>query len=310
MKIVFFGSSEFAVPALQALSDKEDVALVVTQPDRKQGRSLKFDSTPVKKLAEKKSIEVFQPANVNDRDSMEHLKRFNAELFVVVSFGQILKRELLDMPKISLNVHASLLPKYRGAAPINWAIANGEKQTGITIIRMNEKMDEGDIVLKEIVPIAVDEDAVTLLDKLSRKGAEVLLKAVDLNKKGLASFEKQVASEATYAPKLKKEDGLIDWNWSAEKIYNRIRAFVPWPGCFTHWDNKILKIWQAKPGELPCHTEREVGAVIECSDKGILVVTGNKSALEIEELQIAGKRRMKASEFIAGCRKMKPGAKL
>ena len=307
MKIVFFGSSEFAVPVLETLKDKEEVVLIVTQPDRKKGRSLKVDSTPVKKLAEKIGIEIFQPANVNTKDSIERLKAFGADAFVVVSFGQILKPELLDIPKIPLNVHASLLPKYRGAAPVNWAIANGDKQTGITIIRMNENTDEGDIVSKEIVLIGADDDAILLSERLSRKGVAVLLKSIDLIKKGSVSFEKQQDSEATYAPKLKKQDGLIDWNWSAEKICARIRAFVPWPGCFTCWDNKVLKIWKAKLHA--GHKGEKPGTVLEINKDGILVSAG-KGAIGIEELQPESRRRMSAEEFVAGHKELTPGAKL
>ncbi len=304
MKIIFFGSSEFAVPVLEALKDREEVSLVVTQPDRKKGRSLKKDSTPVKKLAGKIGIEVFQPSDVNAKDSIERLKRVGADVFIVVSFGQILKKEVLDIPKISLNAHASLLPKYRGAAPINWAIANSEKETGVTIIRMNEKMDEGDIILKETVSIGADEDAVTLSGKLSRKGGEALLRAVDLIKKGAAGFEKQIESDATFAPKLKKEDGLIDWSWDAKKIYNRIRAFVPWPGCFTYWDKKVLKICGARP-----HAESKTakpGTVLEVTKDGILVSVG-KGAIIVDELQPESKRRMRAEEFIAGHKELTPG---
>ena len=290
MKIIFFGSSEFAVPALEGL----DVALVVTQPDRKKGRSQKISSTAVKMKADSLKIQTFQPEDVNSEKSIEFLKGLGADVFVVVSFGQILSKKLLDLPKLyALNVHASLLPKYRGAAPINWAIANGEKETGITIIKMNEKMDEGDIVLKEAVSINKDEDATQLSDKLSKKGAEVLLKCLDSS----INFEKQDSSKATYAPKLKKEDGLIDWNWSAEKIHNRIRAFVPWPGCFTHLDKKILKIYKASARPEP--SDKKPGTILEITKEYISVSAG-KGILNIKELQLESKRRMSVKEFIPG----------
>ena len=290
MKIIFFGSSEFAVPALEGL----DVALVVTQPDRKKGRSQKISSTAVKMKADSLKIQTFQPEDVNSEKSIEFLKGLGADVFVVVSFGQILSKKLLDLPKLyALNAHASLLPKYRGAAPINWAIANGEKETGITIIKMNEKMDEGDIVLKEAVSINKDEDATQLSDKLSKKGAEVLLKCLDSS----INFEKQDSSKATYAPKLKKEDGLIDWNWSAEKIHNRIRAFVPWPGCFTHLDKKILKIYKASARPEP--SDKKPGTILEITKEYISVSAG-KGILNIKELQLESKRRMSVKEFIPG----------
>jgi len=290
MKIIFFGSSEFAVPVLEGL----DVALVVTQPDRKKGRSQKISSTVVKMKADSLKIKAFQPEDVNSEESIEFLKGLGADIFVVVSFGQILSKKLLDLPKLyALNVHASLLPKYRGAAPINWAIANGEKETGVTIIKMNEKMDEGDIVLRETVLINKDEDAVELSKKLSKKGAEVLLKCLDSS----INFEKQDSSKATYAPKLKKEDGLIDWNWSAEEIYNRIRAFVPWPGCFTHLDKKILKIYKASVRPEP--SDKKPGTILEITKEYISVSAG-KGILNIKELQLESKRRMSVKEFIPG----------
>ena len=307
MKIIFFGSSDFAVPILEALDKKEDVALAVTQPDREKGRSLRVASTAVKRSAVNLGIEVYQPDNVNKKDSIERLKKLDADIFIVVSFGQILKKEVLDLPeKYCLNMHASLLPKYRGAAPINWAIANGEKETGVTIIKMNEKMDEGDMLSSRRVNISGDDDAVTLSDRLSKKGAEFLLKSIDLIKEGKACFQKQDSSRATYAPKLEKQDGLIDWCMSAGKIHNRVRAFVPWPGCFTRLDKKILKIWKVKPAAVSNYPDSGPGTVLEIRKSGILVSTG-KDGLEIEELQLEGKRRMRAEEFIAGHKEITPG---
>ena len=309
MKIVFFGSSDFAAPVLEALSKTEEVALVVTQPDRKKGRSLKIAPTAVKKTADSLGIKVYQPENVNKKKSVEHLKSFKADLFVVVSFGQILKKELLDIPaKYCLNVHASLLPKYRGAAPINRALANGEKETGVTIIRMNEKMDEGDIMIKEPVEISINDDSVTLADKLSMKGSSLLLRAIDLIKTGTANFVKQESSDATYAPKLKKQDGAIDWNLDAAEICDRVRAFVPWPGCFTHLGPKVLKIWEVTPTGISGYKGSSPGTILEIRKDGILVSAG-KGAIEIKVIQPEGKRRMKSEEFIAGHREISPGIK-
>lgn len=310
MKVIFFGSSDFAVPAFRALEEKEEVILAVTQPDRKKGRSLKLDSTPVKKAADKSGVKSFQPDDVNSKEAVCYLRGFGADIFVVVSFGQILRKEVLDLPAAyPLNVHSSLLPKYRGAAPINWAIANGEKKTGVSVIKMNEKMDQGDIILKKAVPIAGNEDAIRLSERLSAEGADVLLESIELIKKDRVSLAKQNEAEATYAPRLKKEDGLIDWKLSSGEIYNRVRAFVPWPGCFTYWDKNILKIWRAETETLSGQTE-DAGTVLDCSDRGILVMTGNNGGLRIKELQIAGKRRMSAPQFIAGHRGIKPGSRL
>ena len=308
MKIIFFGSSNFAVPILEELAKNEEVALVVTQPDREKGRALKVAPTAVKSKAEELGIEIFQPGKVNTKESIEFLKKFNADLFIVVSFGQILSKEVLSLPKLyCLNIHASLLPKYRGAAPINWAIANGEKETGVTIMKMNEKMDEGDVLLNESVAMDADDDAVTVSDKLSKKGSQVLLKAVELIKADKADFIKQDNSKATFAPKLKKDDGLIDWKMTAEEISNRIRAFAPWPGCFTYLDKKMLKIWKAIPVHLSGEpsgspdrwTKGKPGTVLEADRNGILVKTG-KDALKIQELQLEGSRRMTVEEFLAG----------
>ncbi len=308
MKIIFFGSSDFTVPFLEALKQREELILVVTQPDRKKGRSQRMTPTPVKEEAGRLGIEIFQPDDVNCPSSIDNLKKFNADLFIVVSFGQILSGELLEVPKkFSINVHASLLPKYRGAAPINWAIANGEKETGITVIKMNEKMDEGEIILKEAVSIANNEDAVELSKRLSKKGVEPLLNSIDLIKRDTVTLAEQEDARVTYAPKLKKQDGLIDWNWSAEKIYNRIKAFVPWPGCFTRMDEKILKIWRARPDTNALSADSKPGIVLETGKDGILVGTG-KGVLRIIELQPEGRRRMNAEEFIAGHKKMVAGA--
>jgi methionyl-tRNA formyltransferase len=300
MKIVFFGSSSFAAPILEKLAESEEIVLVVTQPDRRKGRSLQIAPTAVKLKSEELGIKTFQPAKVNSEESIAFLKKFNADLFIVVSFGQIMSKAVLSLPKLyCLNIHASLLPEYRGAAPINWAIANGEKETGVTIMRMNEKMDEGDIVLKDTLHIGESEDAIALTKKLSIKGAGLLLDAIKLIKDDEVEFTAQDDNKTTYAPKLKKEDGLIDWAKSADEIYNRIRAFAPWPGCFTHLDEKILKIWKARPIIDSGDDNLKPGAILEINKNCILVKTG-KGALKIEELQLEGSRRMTAEEFVAG----------
>ena len=310
MKIAFFGSSDFAVPVLEGLKSREEVVLVVTQPDRKKGRTLKLSSTPIKDAASKSTLKIFQPDDVNSEDSIKRLKRFKADIFVVVSFGQILRKKILDIPGLySLNVHASLLPKYRGASPINWAIANGEKETGVTVMRMNERMDEGDVLSKKEVSIAPDEDAVSLSRKLSRAGASLLLESMESIKSNAARFIRQDDSKASYAPKLKKEDGVIDWNWDAEKICNRVRAFVPWPGCYTSLSKKILKIWKVMSISGRDFPEAKPGTVLEMSNAGILVVSG-KGLVRVEELQLEGRRRMNAGEFIRGHKEIATGVAL
>jgi len=307
MKIVFFGSSDFAVPILEELAKNENIVLAVTQPDRQKGRALKIAPTAVKSKAVEFGIKTFQPARVNSAESVEFLKKFNADLFIVVSFGQIMSKEVLSLAKLyCLNIHASLLPKYRGAAPINRAIANGEKETGVTIMRMNENMDEGDIALKEALPISEKDDAILLTKELSIKGAKILLDVIKLIKDSAVKFTAQDNSKATYAPKLKKEDGLIDWTSSADEIYNKIRAFVPWPGCFTYLDKKILKIWKTRPIVDTGYNNFKPGAILKVNENYILVKTG-KGSLIIEELQLEGSRRMAAEEFIIGHKQFFPG---
>jgi len=303
MKIVFFGSSSFAVPSLKTLSEKYNVILVVTQPDKKTGRSLKPSATPVKTAANELGVRILESTNVNSEAVIEHLKKFDADIFVVVSFGQILKGMVLEIPRLySINVHASLLPRYRGAAPINWAIANGEDRTGITIIRMNEGIDEGEIISKKEVSISKKDDAMSLSQRLSKEGALLLIQAIGLIEDDSITFCKQEGAWS-YAPKLEKKDGLIDWGLNAECIHNRVRAFVPWPGCFTYWDNKILKIWKTDIVKDCDLSDETPGRVLDVGKNYILVSTG-KDCIAIKELQLEGKRRMNAGEFIAGRKDM------
>ena len=309
MKIIFFGSSDFAIPSLEALKKLEDVVLVVTQPDRKKGRSQRVSATAVKTAAVRLGIEVFQPPDVNSVDSIKRLSGLKADVFIVVGFGQILKKDLLDIPKkYCINLHGSLLPKYRGAAPINWAIVNGEKQTGVTVIKMNEKMDAGDMLLKKSVSIEDTDDTASLSKRLSSEGAHLVLKSIELARSDKANFIKQENCESSYAPKLKKEDGLIDWDWDAYKIHYRIRGLAPWPGCYTFIKKKMLKIWKARPVNIS-RPGSKPGMVLEIDKDGIIVATGEGS-IRIEELQPEGKRRMKAEEFIAGHKDIVEGANL
>lgn len=304
MNIIFFGSSEFAIPALRKLIDsRHKVLALVTQPDRKRGRSLKLSPPPTKVLALSCNIPVFQPQDASGEGSVQYLKKIDADLFVVVAFGQILKKTLLAVPKLySINLHGSLLPKYRGAAPTNWAVINGDKASGTTIIRMNERLDEGDIISKCKVSIDDEDTNITLSEKLSESGAELLLKTIDAIEKGKAAFEKQDNSLATYAPKLKKEDGLIDWNEPSEKIHNKIRGFLPWPGAYTHYDGKILKILKTELSEDKHKTGTKPGEVIDIvKDKGIVVKTRSGNIV-ITHLQLEGKKPLDADSFIRGHR--------
>ncbi|MDO8525125.1 MAG: methionyl-tRNA formyltransferase [Candidatus Omnitrophota bacterium] len=303
MNIVFFGTSEFAIPSLRALLDSGHKALaVVTQPDRKSGRNLKLSPSPVKVLAIAKYIPVFQPWCASDTESMSYLKKLNADLFIVISFGQILKREILSIPKLyAINVHGSLLPKYRGAAPTNWAVMNGDNVSGVTVIKLNEKMDEGDVILRRETAIDADDTNITLTEKLSETGAAALIEAMSMIENGSANLEKQDSAKATYAPKLKKEDGLIDWNQGAVRIHNKVRGLLPWPGAYTYYDGKILKI--LKTEVLPPQAgSGDMGEVVDIAkDKGIIVRTGS-GGLAIQYLQLEGKRDLDAGSFIRGHR--------
>jgi methionyl-tRNA formyltransferase len=302
MNIVFFGSSNFAVPSLKALITKgEKISCVVTQPDRQKGRGLTLESTEIKRVSLEFGLRVYQPQKVNTPEVIEFLRDLSPDLFVVIAYGQILGQEILNIPKIfSINVHGSLLPKYRGAAPINWAIIKGEKTAGITIIKMVREMDAGPIILQQEINISDDDTAVTLGYKLSRKACEILPDVIkNIEIEGYKLID-QDEGKASFAPRLKKEDGLIPWDKPAQDIYNLIRGCFGWPGAFTYYQGKLLKIYKAKVSRLSGYPVTPLPAeIIKVSKEGIVVATG-KDNLIIEELQLEGKRRMKAEEFIAG----------
>ncbi|MBU1044392.1 MAG: methionyl-tRNA formyltransferase [Candidatus Omnitrophica bacterium] len=302
MKIVFFGSSDFSLASLKALRQKHQLLAVYTQPDRKKGRNLLLSKTPVKIYAEEYNLPIFQPEIVSAPEIVEQLKSFNADLFVVVSFGQKLSNQLLEIPReFCLNVHSSLLPKWRGAAPINYAIINGDKLSGVTIMKMNETMDGGDIVLSKSLEIN-DDDAVVLLDKLAVLGAEALLESIDLIEKNQEKFVPQDQSKVSVAKKLKKENGLIDWRDSADCIHNKVRGLLPWPCAFTHYKGKLLKILKTKVLAFDRleNTAQIPGEIVQIEKHaGIVVMTGSQ-ALLIESLQLEGKKAMNAYDFVNG----------
>lgn len=308
MNIVFFGSGKFAVRSLEALvRQKHHVSLVVTQPDKPKGRHLLCHPTEVKTKAQELKLDIFQPAELNSKPTIDKIKQQNADLFIVISYGHILKKNIFELPKLySLNVHASLLPKYRGAAPINWAIINGENETGITIIKIDYKMDAGDILFSEKIAIEDIDDAQTLEDKLSKLSANAICKALCLIKEGKAFFTKQSEEEATFAPKLKKNSGLIDWDNGAVCIRNQIRGLIPWPTAFTYYRGSLLKVWKAHLIE---SAEKDVpGKILEINKNEIKVSCG-KGALGISQLQLSGEKRMQVAPFICG-HKVTKGDKL
>jgi methionyl-tRNA formyltransferase len=302
LNIVFFGTSEFAEASLkELLGSGHKVLAVVTQPDRKKVRSLKLSVSPVKALALSDNIRIYQPENASSRDSAEWLKNLGADIFVVVAFGQILKKDILDIPEYgAINIHGSLLPKYRGAAPTNWAIINGDGSSGVTIIRMNERMDEGDIILKKEIPIQKDDTNITLSEKLSDIGAKAAIEALCLIEQKKASFLKQDKSLATSAPKLKKEDGNINWSEDALTIHNKVRGFIPWPGAYTALEGKVLKIWKTELSDIVPPAEMKNGEIIDLiKDKGIIVKTGS-GALAVTYLQLEGKKILDSDAFARG----------
>jgi methionyl-tRNA formyltransferase len=299
-KIVFMGTSDFAVPILKALRFSSDlIALVVTQPDRPAGRGLALKPSPVKMEALKLGLSVFQPEKIKEPEAVENIKQLNPDLLIVVAYGQILPKSVLEIPKIAcLNIHGSLLPKYRGAAPIHYAVMAGETETGVTIIYMNEKMDEGDILLSEKTSVAPDETTGHLHDRLAELGAKSLLKSIELLAQGKAGRVAQEASRATYAPSLKREQCKIYWDKSSAQIVNQIRGLSPWPSAETGWNGKQLKVFAAQAANLS-PGEGAPGQVLSIEKEGITVAALQGRVL-LKEVQPPGKRRMSAYDFTLG----------
>lgn len=299
MKIIFMGTPDFAIPSLAMLTASDNTILgVITQPDRPKGRGKKPQPSPVKTLALQHGLPLLQPEKVKEENFIQWLKVKNPDLIAVVAFGQILPPKILSIPlHRCINLHASLLPKYRGAAPINWALINGEETTGVTTIFMNEWMDTGDILLERETKIEQKDDALTLSHRLSTLGAKLLLETINQLKKGTLTPIPQNHSKATYAPVLKKEDGYIEWTRDAQAIHNQIRGTVPWPGAFTKLKNKLLKIFKSEVIE--DERQETPGVISQVSAEGIKVATG-KGYLLLTEIQLQDRRRMKVAEFVRG----------
>lgn len=309
MNVIFFGTSEFAVSAFSALlASRHKILAVVCAPDKGKGRGQIVSLSPIKALAKSKNLPILQPANLREPQFIQFLKAQAPDLFIVCAYGKILTKEVLAIPlKYAINLHGSLLPKYRGAAPINWAIINGERQSGVTLFKMDEYMDKGEVLLRKSVEISLTDTSVTLAEKLARLSGAALIEALDLIEQGKAVFSKQDESQVSFAPKLKKEDGLIDWASAAWQIHNRIRGLAPWPGAFTYLGGKLLKIWESKV--IAGQNSGAPGEIVEAdSKKGLLITTGQERLL-ITVLQLAGKRKMSAGEFILGHR-VKAGERL
>lgn len=307
-KIVFMGTPDFAVPALAALHDcRHEVKLVVTQPDRPRGRGRKLAPSPVKTAARKMGYAVVQPETIRDRAFEKHLRELAPDLFIVVAFGHILGKKLLQVPRIgAINIHASLLPKYRGPAPIQWAILKGEKKTGVTTMFMDEGMDTGDILLSTKVDIRPDDTSATLHDRLALLGGDLLIKTLSAIETGGAIPLPQDHDQATYTTLLKKEDGRIDWKKPVESLDAFIRGMSPWPGAFTFLEDKRLKIFAAVP--VPLEVAEKPGTVVRGFPDELRVAAG-KGVLSVLEIQGASGKRLKIKDFLKGCR-IPPGTVL
>jgi len=297
---LFMGTPWFAVSSLEAVADAgEELIGVVTQPDRPKGRGELIASSPVKNWAVAKDIPVYQPAKVRDLEFIKQLRDFSPDLIVVVAFGQILPKALLEIPRNGcVNVHASLLPKYRGAAPINWAIIRGERETGITTMLMDEGMDTGPILLQERLPIESDDTAESLAGRLQVTGARLLVRTIAELKAGRLKPKSQDSSQATMAPLLKKEDGLIRWDQPAEAIVNRVRGLIPWPGANTYYGLERWQLWKVSAVNTPLKPTTP-GEILEVTKDELLVAAADR-IIQIEELQPENKRRMKTREYLAG----------
>jgi methionyl-tRNA formyltransferase len=314
MKVIFMGTPEFALPTLARLIETgHEVAAVFTQCDKPAGRGKRLHEPPVKALAVEHGIAVHQPEKI--KTSEEVRKIFEAvtpDLCVVAAYGKILPDWLIMIPRLGcVNVHPSLLPKYRGAAPINWALANGERETGVTILQMDVGMDTGPILAQRSIRIGDDETAPELSARLAQLGAELLSETLSRIERGEVAPLAQDDGEAIYAPMLKREDGLIDWRMNASEIANHVRAFQPWPGTYTNFRGGRLIVWRgsealSRQGD---DFTVEPGTVLNIDDSGITIVCRGLSALLIEEVQVEGKRRVSAREFANGAR-LKPGARI
>ena len=296
------GTAELACASLRALCLEKSfqVIAVVSQPDKPKGRDLKLQPTPVKELALTQGLPVLQPARARDEQFFTELRNLQPDLIVVAAYGQILPQAILDLPRFGcLNVHTSLLPKYRGAAPIQWAILNGDEQSGVTIMKMDAGLDTGPMLTQATTLIASTDDAQTLHDRLAELGGDLLVKTIRDYVAGRITPQPQPAEGVTYARKITKEDGLIDWSQPAQVIWNRVRGFTPWPGAFTHipaeGQPRLLKVWSA---EVEPNLSGAPGTILR-ADKDVVVACGQQ-ALRILQLQREGGRRMTAQEFLAG----------
>ena len=298
MNLIFLGTPQFAVPTLEALiDDGHNVQAVFTQPDRPAGRGKQNFASPVKQAAERLGLPIHQPERIRRPEVVEQIAAMKPDVMVVVGYGQIIPQSIIDIPPRGIiNVHASLLPKYRGAAPIQWAIANGETRTGVTTMRIDAGLDTGDMLLKWETQIGENETALELGPRLATAGAQLLTRTLAENPPPVT----QNSEDASYAPILKKEDGLIDWTWEAQKIANRARGFLPWPGAYTSFRHQLLHVWRATPSSPPA-VPGGIG-LLACLGKRLFVQAGHDTTLELLDLQLEGRKRLSAADFLNGVR--------
>jgi methionyl-tRNA formyltransferase len=308
LRIIFMGTAELSCASLEKLVNDQamQIVAVVTQPDKPKGRELKLTPSPVKLLADKLQLPMLQPLKARDEQFINELRALKPDLVVVVAYGQILPQAILDLPAHGcLNVHTSLLPKYRGAAPIQWAIANGDPETGVTIMKMDAGLDTGPILSMRRTPVLPSDDSQILHDRLAQLGADLLIETIPVYVAGNLQPQPQPAEGSTYAAKIKKEDGRIDWNKPATETWNRTRAFTPWPGAFTlvtvQSKPQLLKIWKLEVVE----RSGRAGEILSADKEGVVVGCG-KDALRILELQREGGKRLAAEQFLTGF-SLKPG---
>lgn len=301
MKIVFMGTPDYAASALEALIKAgHKVTAVVTQPDRSKGRSGQVQCSPVKECALNHGIAVLQPVKIKTPEAIAQLRKYAADIFVVAAFGQILSKEILEMPKFGcVNIHASLLPKYRGAAPINQCIIDGEKETGVTIMQMDAGIDTGDILVQKKVILEDKETAETLFDKLTQAGAALIVETLPKIEQGVITPTKQEESSASYVKMMNKASGKIDWNCEAASIERLVRGLNPWPSAYTFYQGKTVKIWRSDVVERSAEHTAQPGTIV-CVSKDFFDVACGKGSLRIYELQLEGKKRMDTKSFLLG----------
>lgn len=299
MRVIFMGTPDFAVGTLEAIIEAgHEVVLVVTQPDKPKGRGKEMQFPPVKQTALSHGIEVYQPRRVREPECVAYLEQYKPDMIVVAAFGQILPKEILQMPVYGcINVHASLLPKYRGAAPIQWAVINGDEVSGVTIMRMDEGLDTGDMIAKVSVPLAKDETGGSLFDRLAKAGADLCVETMETIEKGTAQYEKQDEALATHTTMIHKKMGKINWTSSAAEIERLIRGLNPWPSAYTALNGKTIKIWSAEC--LPGGDSSKAGTVVQVDKQNLIVQTGD-GMLSLKEVQLEGKKRMPADAFLRG----------